>query len=102
MGSWEGTRVLQVRLRGARQKVVGSLWRKGWGLTSRKHEEILKAPLTHGGGCLAGQSLIVIIENDDLAVGIFLDPGSQGSAQTNKKPPRCQEDPRPSFLNLGK
>lgn len=41
-------------------------------LTSRKHEEVFKSPLTHGGGRLAGQPLIVIIQNDDLAVGIFL------------------------------
>lgn len=77
--------------------MVGSLWRKGWGLTSRKHEEILKAPLTHGGGCLAGQSLIVIIENDDLAVGIFLGPGSQGSTQTSKKPQGAKRIPGPAF-----
>lgn len=41
-------------------------------LTSGKHEEVLKPPLTHGGGRLAGQPLVVVIENDDLAMGIFL------------------------------
>jgi hypothetical protein len=42
-------------------------------LTSRKHEEVFKPTLTHSGGRLTGQSLIVIIQNDDLAMGIFLD-----------------------------
>ena len=41
-------------------------------LTSGKHEEVLKSPLAHGGSCLAGQPLIVVIQNDDLAMGIFL------------------------------
>lgn len=41
-------------------------------LTSGEHEEVFKSPLAHGGGRLAGQSLIVVVQNDDLAVGIFL------------------------------
>lgn len=41
-------------------------------LTSGKHEEVFKPPLAHGGGRLAGQPLIIVVQNDDLAVGIFL------------------------------
>lgn len=41
-------------------------------LTSGEHEEVFKSPLTHGGGRLAGQPLIVVVQNDDLAMGIFL------------------------------
>lgn len=41
-------------------------------LTSGKHEEVFKSPLAHGGGRLAGQPLVVVVQNDDLAMGVFL------------------------------
>lgn len=41
-------------------------------LTSGKHEEVFKSTLAHGGGRLTGQPFIVVIQNDDLAMGIFL------------------------------
>lgn len=40
--------------------------------TSREHEQVLEAPLTHGGGCLAGHSLVIVIQNYDLPMSIFL------------------------------
>lgn len=41
-------------------------------LTSWQHEEILYPPFTHGRGCLAGNSFVLIIHNDDLPCCVFL------------------------------
>lgn len=41
-------------------------------LTSWQHEEILYSPFTHGRGCLAGDSFVLVIHNDDLPCCIFL------------------------------
>lgn len=41
-------------------------------LTSRQHEQVLKAPLTHGGGSLAGEPFVIVVQNYNLSMGIFL------------------------------
>lgn len=41
-------------------------------LTSGQQKEILKSSFTHGGGCLAGYSLILIVHDDDPSCCIFL------------------------------
>lgn len=52
-------------------------------LTSRQHEQVLKAPLTHGGGSLAGEPLVVVVQNYNLSMGIFLMGGRAKGVSVN-------------------
>lgn len=70
-------------------------------LTSGKHEEVFKPALAHGGGRLAGQPLVIVVQNDDLAMGIFLRVTGVKVClhQTTEKPPRNEERSRFTFLS---